>query len=448
MLAELLISIGKAREFRRAAKLTRAELEAQKLVKFRRLVRHARDRSPYYRRIIDERRIDVDRCQPHDFPVLTKTLLMQHFDEIVTAPGITKRAIADFLTRSKDPTELFLGKYRVIHTSGSSGEVGYFVYSPQDWARGVAMRPRGQRTPRKRKGKFRLAYFAAIDGHYAGVTLIRSFERGIARLFVELRTFEVNSPLPEVVAGLNEFQPDAIAGYTTALKILAEQQRAGALDLRYLMGIMTAGEATTDADRALLEQTFQCGLVNTYGCSEHLGMGGSVPGSSNIVLTDNDLVFEFYPDHSVITNLFNYTMPLIRYRMADVLRPVASGEHAPYLVIDSLVGRNELQPVFKNRDGVDDFVSPHTINEIFVAGVTRFQMHLTGADAFRFMVCLDPALDAEQRRVAIAAVGQRLAEILARKRMDNVRFEVVPTDDLPVNPRTRKFQLILDRRAA
>jgi heptaprenyl diphosphate synthase len=42
----------------------------------------------------------------------------------------------------------------------------------------------------------------------------------------------------------------------------------------------------------------------------------------------------------------------------------------------------------------------------------------------------------------------RLREILARKRMENVRFDVVPTDDLPVNPRTRKFQLILDRRGA
>jgi phenylacetate-coenzyme A ligase PaaK-like adenylate-forming protein len=448
MLSELLISIGKMREFRRAAKLTRGQLEELKLAKFRKLARHARDRSPYYRRIIEERRIDVDRCQPLDFPVLTKTLLMQHFDEIVTAPGVTKRAIAEFLTRSKDPTERFLGKYRVIHTSGSSGEVGYFVYSPQDWARGIAMRPRGQRMQRKRKGKLRLAYFAAIDGHYAGVTLIRSFESGVARFFVELRAFEVNSPLPEVIAGLNEFQPDALAGYTTALKILAEKQRAGELNLRYLIGVMTAGEATTEADRALLEQTFHCGLVNTYGCSEHLGMGGSMPGSSNIVLTDNDLVFEFYPDHSVITNLFNYTMPLIRYRMADVLRPIDSNEHAPYLVIESLVGRNELQPLFKNSDGVEDFISPHTINEIFVAGVTRFQMHLTGADSFDFMVCLDPVLDAQQRASAVEAVAERLRDILARKRMDNVRFAVVPTDDLPVNPRTRKFQLILDKRAA
>jgi hypothetical protein len=104
--------------------------------------------------------------------------------------------------------------------------------------------------------------------------------------------------------------------------------------------------------------------------------------------------------------------------------------------------------VFKNRDGVEDFISPHTINEVFVAGITRFQMHLLADDAFRFMVCLDASLGAAERAAAVEGVGQRLRDILARKRMDNVRFEVVPTDDLPVNPRTRKFQLIVDKRAA
>ena len=152
------------------------------------------------------------------------------------------------------------------------------------------------------------------------------------------------------------------------------------------------------------------------------------------------------PDHTLVTNLFNYTLPLIRYRMADVLRPAPSGEHAPYLVIESLVGRNELQPKFKNRDGVEDFISPHTINEVFVAGVTRFQLQLTGDDAFSFMICLDTALTAEQRAAAGAGGRGALREILARKHMENVRFDVVPADDLPVNPRTRKFQLIVDRR--
>ena len=449
MLAETVIRWRKSREHRRAAKLTRQELETEKLAKFRRLVRHAVERSPYYRRIVVERGINLESCTPEQFPVLTKSLLMRHFDEIATVPGVTKGAIAEFLTRSHDSAELFRGRYRVIHTSGSSGEVGYFVYSPFDWARGTAMRPQGGRPVRKggTKGKFRMAYYAAVDGHYAGVTLINSFRTGIAKFFMDLEMFEVNDPLPDVVAGLNEFQPEVLIGYTTALKILAEEQRRGALKLNRVIYLTTAGEATSPADMALLESTFDCAVVNSYGCSEHLGMGASPPGSDKIVLFDHDLIFELNADHTLVTNLFNYTLPLIRYRMADVLRPVPSGEHAPYLVIESLVGRNELQPTFKNRDGVEDFISPHTINEIFVAGLTRFQLQLTGEAEFRFMICLEPALGAAERAAAAEGVATRLREILARKRMDNVRFDVVPTDDLPVNPRTRKFQLIVDRRA-
>jgi phenylacetate-CoA ligase len=80
--------------------------------------------------------------------------------------------------------------------------------------------------------------------------------------------------------------------------------------------------------------------------------------------------------------------------------------------------------------------------------VLRFQLHWLPGNAFRFMVCLDPSLSPKERAAAVEAVRARLGEILARKRMDNVRFEIVATEDLPVNPRTRKFQLILDKRSA
>jgi phenylacetate-CoA ligase len=67
MLLELMVTMRKAREVRRARKLGRKEFEALKLDKFRRLVRHVRKRSAYYRRIIAERNIDVDRCQRATF---------------------------------------------------------------------------------------------------------------------------------------------------------------------------------------------------------------------------------------------------------------------------------------------------------------------------------------------------------------------------------------------
>jgi phenylacetate-coenzyme A ligase PaaK-like adenylate-forming protein len=451
MLSRLRIARQKRRDYRRVAGMTRVEFEAFKLAKFRRLVRHAQERSPYYARIIAEHGVDPETCTPTDFPLLTKSQLMASFDEISTVRDVNKRALAEFLSRSKDPTELFRGKYRVIHTSGSSGEVGYFVYSPEDWARGWSMGPRpGQRPPqrRRRAGRFKIAYYGATDGHYAGVSAISAFKQSlIGKLFLDVGLYEVNRPLADIVDALNDFQPDFLSGYTTALKILAAKQREGVLRLDSLIGITTAGEVTTQNDKATLSAAFGCGVTNTYGSSEHLGMGAAAPDSEHMVLFDDELIYELRDDHTLVTNLFNYTLPLIRYRMADVLRPLADmSRYTPYLAVESLVGRNEIQPTFENRDGVQDFISPHTINEIFVAGLNRFQMRLVSKQEFRFMICLDPTLDATARAASGARVAERLREILERKLMTNVRFTVVAVDDLPVNPKTRKFQLIVDER--
>lgn len=444
--------IAKAREFAANAKLSRAEFEAARLQRFREFVQWVNVHSPYYAAIIKERGIDPATATVEQFPVLTKSVLMANFDAIVTDKRVTRAAIADFLTRSKSPQDRYLDQFTVIHTSGSSGEVGYFVFSPLDLARGMAMRRRNRNrsqrpaTPRKNRGRYRMAFYGATDGHYAGVTMVSQLRRGLLSLLLRAEVFEVNSPMQQVLAGLNKFQPDVLLGYTTALKILADKQRDGSLQIAPQM-LICSGEVTTRADKELLQQAFGCGVMNAYGCSEHLGMGGAMPGSDEIILTDDDLIYECASDHTLVTNLFNRTLPLIRYRMADTLRPVAEHQHQPYLVVENLIGRNELQPVFINRDGVQDFISPHTINEIFVAGVTRFQLQLTGETSFRFMVCLDKQLDAAHQQQALAAVEKRLREILLAKQLDNVQFDVQQADDIPLNPRTRKFQLIVDARA-
>ena len=80
-----------------------------------------------------------------------------------------------------------------------------------------------------------------------------------------------------------------------------------------------------------------------YACTEHMMLGISNPDGDTMTLMDDNLMFEFYEDHSVITNLFNYTLPLIRYRMSDIMRPVSAPE-ARRIVIQNLVGRTEQMP--------------------------------------------------------------------------------------------------------
>lgn len=453
MFSELGIVVSRLREARRDASLTREQYEAARLEKFRKLVRFANRHSPFYADIIRERGINIDACAPADFPVLTKTILMANFDRIVTDKRITKQAISDFLQISKDPAEKFIGRYRVMHTSGTSGEVGYFVYSSADWLGGLLggnLRRRRRmmgRRKRVRGGRFRVAFYGATGGHFAGVTMVTSASRGIASLFADVRTFEINAPLPDTIEQLNAFQPDALGGYTAALRMLGEKQRDGFLKIAP-MGIAATGETCTRSDMEFLKACFGAEVTSAYGCTEHLALGASDPGGETMTLNDANLIFEFHEDHSLITNLFNYTMPLIRYRMSDILIPVPLNDpDDKRLVIRNVVGRTEKVPTFVNREGVEDFISPHTINEIIVAGAARFQFRITGKSSFRFLIVFDPALDEAGRATTLAGVRAALDHILAQKGMSNVTFEVAPVDDLPVDTRTRKFKLIVDDRA-
>ena len=94
--------------------------------------------------------------------------------------------------------------------------------------------------------------------------------------------------------------------------------------------------------------------------------------------------------------------------MNDVLTLVDTSEHAPYRSISDIVGRGEQSAGFINEHGVMDSISPHTINEIIIQHVSRFQLRITGGDSFNFAMVFDPAASAEQRDGAIDAAGRRL----------------------------------------
>lgn len=440
MTSPFLTYLRAKRSLRRNAGLSRADFEAQRLLRFRELVRHAQAHSPYYAAIMQARGLAASSCVPSDFPVLTKRLLQENFDGIVTDARITRAGITDFLQHSRDPQERYLGEFMVTHTSGSSGEVGYFVFSANDWMRGVAG---ASRLRKRRLGRTRHAFFGATDGHFGGVSGVLSARRGMGRWFNDVAVFDINAPLSGTLAGLNRFQPHVLGGYVTGAKMLAQAQLDGRLRIRP-QAIHCGGEPLSAGDQAWLEQVFGCPCVNLYAATETLVMGVARSREPGMTLFDDELVVEPAADHLLVTTLFNRTLPLIRYRIDDSLRLTdLPSPHGPYPVIEPVVGRNEWVPVFRNARGDSEFISPHVINEIFIPGVWRFQMRWVDPTAFRFAVCLAVDLDAAGRAAALAAMQARLHELLSQKGLGNVRFELVVVDDIAVDPVTRKFRLVL-----
>ena len=426
-------------DHKRSQLMTRAQLEALQLRKFRRLAAHAWRKSPFYREIMDARGLRPRDCRPADFPVLTKADVMHHFDRLVTDPRITRARVSEFLARSTDPRELLDGLYHVLHTSGTSGTVGYYVYSHEAWIRGASHTMRVSPL----RWRLRTAFVAATRGHFAGASLMLTGNHGTNAALFDVRTYDVGQPMPQLVEALNAFQPQVLTGYAAVLKTLAEAQRRGELRIHPIQ-IGNGGEPLPPETKSLLERVFKVPVLNAYASSEHLYMGLTFPGAEDMHLMEDELIFEFGPDHTCVTNLFNHTMPLIRYRMDDVLVPVAgSAGPFPYRRVREVVGRTEDALVFANRHGQHDFIHPIVLVELAVPGLNAWQVVLESDHSFRFRARLDPGLSPAGRDECLRLLGARLDAILAEKEMINVRFRIEEVDTLDIDPRTGKFRLVL-----
>lgn len=426
-------------EHGRNLRLTRPQLEAAQLVKFRRLIALIQSRSPYYRALMEQRGLDPRTCVPTDFPILTKEEVNAHFDEMVTVRGLRRREIAAFLERSADPEELFQGRYHVLHTSGTSGTMGLFVFSHEAWIKGASHVVRAAPLRWRR----RVAYVAATRGHFAGVSLMLAGNDGTNALFHDVRTFDVGRPLPEIVAELNEFQPQALTGYAAVLKVLGEAQERGELRIRPAH-VGNGGEPLLADAKAYLERVFQVRVMNGYASSEHLYMGMTLPGVEGMHLLEDDLIFELGPDHTCVTNLFNDVLPLIRYRMDDVLIPDAAGESPyPFTRVKEIVGRHEDALTFTNEHGQEDFIHPIVIVELVIPGLKAWQIVLESRTSFRFRARFEERLTADEVLATRERIRAKLSALLAEKEMRNVSFEIEAVESVAIDPLTGKFRLVL-----
>ncbi len=417
---------------------TPEELRAHNLARFRKWLGWTVERAPYYADVCRRERIDPAAAVPEDLPILTKRDLIENFDRISTDKRVRRDAISAFLARSRDPRELFLGMFHVVHSSGTSGEVCFVVYTRREWMHAAVSFMRVVRPGLAR----RVAFVGATNGHFAAVALATAPTAPGIGLLYRTRAFHVNLPTAEILRGIEAFRPSVLAGYAGALRVLAEAKRRGELRIRPRL-VVSSGEVLLPQDRAFLRETFGVPVRNLYASTEHLYMAVDLPEKrgDGMYLIEDDLMYELRDDCTIVTNLFNMTVPLFRYRMDDVLRPAANqGRLGPYRIVETLVGRREHAPVFLNARGERDSIHPIVLAEFYVRGLAAFQFRLLGPDSFRFLAQLEEGVHAGEVEAEITA---RLRALLREKGMENVRFGIERVPELPLDPETGKFRLIV-----
>lgn len=332
-------------------------------------------------------------------PVLHKDEWMARFDDGVADPRLTLAAVRAFAADPARAGMPLLGRYAVWESSGSSGCPGLFVqdaaalavYDALEALRPLALDPRGAWRGGNPWGLpglgLRMAFVGAIEGHFASHASVQRLRRLNPWLAPALRSFSILQPLPDLLAALNDWQPNTLATYPTAAALLAAEQQRGTLRLD-LREVRTGGETLGPGQRKTIEAAFGCPLRNSYGASEFLAMASEC-GHGALHLNADWVILEPVDRHrrpvppgelshgALLTNLANHVQPLIRYDLGDRIRvaaqPCACGSPLPAIEV---LGRHDDALQLRGGRGPAVTLLPLAIATVMEdeAGVFDFQL--------------------------------------------------------------------------
>jgi phenylacetate-CoA ligase len=325
---------------------------------------------------------------------------LEHFDELVTVPDLKQENLREFDAGEAADRKPYQGKYHVVHSSGSTGKPGYFVYDEDAWRQmllgiiraalwGMSM-PQILRLLMQRP---RIVYIAATDGRYGGAMAVGDGTRGVgaSQLYLDIKT-----PVTEWIRQLKAFRPNIVIGYPSAIKILAQLMENGEVSLD-AERVISCGEPLGRSLRTYLENIFRTQVVNFYGASESLALGVETDLEEGMLLFDDMNIIE-------VEDLW-----------------------------------------FEDGRGNREFLHPLAIEGFCIEGLKDYQFRQTTKDTFEMYAETGNGVSREQIRQEMLL---RMRKILAEKRLDYVQFYVNFVEEILPDIRTGKKTLILKGKVA
>jgi phenylacetate-coenzyme A ligase PaaK-like adenylate-forming protein len=362
------------------------QLEQFQSKALRRLLLHASAHSSFYRELYHG--LDLGRVPLSEVPTVNKKMLMANFDAAVTDPELRFEGLQRFL-ETAGKRKLYLDRYVVKPTSGSTGVPGIFVYSAEAHATLFAA---VQRLIAMNGVRLTLPWKLVI---LAGAATTRGTNRmmgGAKNWIFQTHTLSGDTPLPDLVGALNGIQPHGIIGYPSLLLQLAREQSKGHLRIspRALGG---GGEVRPPTLADEVEGAWPgVPLVEHYALTEVGFAGGSCRKCRAMHLFDDLAIFEMLDDEGrpirpgetgrrmLVTNLYNLTLPIIRYEVSDMVTLAHGGNPCgrPWTKVLSVGGRAEELLQLSAFDGRPVSVDPATFRETLgrMAGVAEYQLTL------------------------------------------------------------------------
>ena len=449
LMLQLMNTLGILRQHER---WTRAQLEAYQAESLRKLREFAYARSPFYQRF---HKGLFDRPL-QELPVLTKAMLMEHYDELVTDPAIRLNDVRAHMANDREGKQ-FLGRYWVTATSGSTGRPGVFLFNREEWVGVLASFGRAHEwagIPMVPTHRMKMASVAALttgSPWHASAQLAASAKSWWMRAWMPTMSFDAAQPLEEIVRQLNEWQPHLLTGYPSMMRILADEQLAGRLHIHPHM-ILPGSEVLTSETRRRIEAAWGHTPFDGYGATEAGGWLAAERSDHNgLYLYEDNLIFEVvddqycpmpageYGEKVLITVLTSRTQPLIRYELSDSVRLTTEPSSGlPFARIDAIQGRTEDVLRLSAINGGEVAVHPITFHHVLDSLPASAWQVVQERDGLRVLLSgtLNGVNDA---RLVDAITRNLMAQNVLAPRISVQHVDVIPKNSTGKTPLIKAY---------
>ena len=318
--------------------IPRSEMEDIQLIKLRKLVSNAYHNVPYYKRIFDEagfKPFDLKQISDLErIPLLSK-------DDV-------RRNIHFSLFSSKHNKKEMLQ----INTSGSTGEPFICYADKFQLEMRLATTLRAQEMTGFRFGDRQMRLWHQTLG-MSKSQIVRERLDAILLRRKFIPAFEMTSESVESLIGMiNNYRPKLIDGYAESLNFIATM--AGSTIKHPPAGVISSAQQLTSQTREQIENIFNTKVYDKYGSREFSGIAYQCKEGVNHHVQDESYVVELLVDgrkahpgevgEIVITDLNNFSVPLIRYRIGDLAVAVEQKDckcGRPHSTIGEITGRTQ-----------------------------------------------------------------------------------------------------------
>jgi phenylacetate-CoA ligase len=306
--------ISVARSLKALERLPPEERQSAQWQKLVRLVEHAWNQSPFYRK-----RFSAIGFAPGD---------LKRWEDFRRLPILSKKDIAENLN------EIISGnsnreKLLPRKTSGSTGvSLNFFVDEAEfQFKRGVQLY-RDQWTGWK-LGEWKAmvwgnpAYLYSLRGRLRNVLLERQFS---------LDTLKMDEAMMEAFASeVFRRKPTMLFGHAHSLYLFACFWQRRQLPAFRFRGILSTAMVLHEHERSVCESVFASPVFNRYGCEEVSLIASECESHEGLHVNSDALIVEVMKDHRpaqagetgrvLVTDLCNRVMPFIRYEVGDTAVP-------------------------------------------------------------------------------------------------------------------------------